>query len=364
MPSSQDKLPELPSEAIIHDILASVTDAVVTVDEDHKVVYCNQSAQKMFGYCRDEIVGQDVSPLIPDPHHDKHRQYVQRYVDTGVARVIGKARECHGQRKDGTTFPVEISYSVSSTGGHLYFTAVIRDITQRKEMEREVRFMEKLADVGKAVAHVGHEIRKPLVLIGGFAGQVERSEALRASEKERHKLRVIVEEIKRLETLLSSIRVLTRPPSSSRKFSLSLNEVVESTLALLSPMLKDLKIHLVKELSAERIMVHGDPNQLEQVFLNLLDNAIGALRGSGTVTISSRRGTDTAEVSIEDDGPGIPEELQEKVFDPFFTTKPDGTGLGLAICRNIVHDHGGTLTLRSGSPRGTRFIVELPLEGT
>ncbi|HOI96694.1 MAG TPA: PAS domain S-box protein [Syntrophobacter fumaroxidans] len=357
----EDKTVELPSEAIIRDILASVTDAVITVDENHNVVYCNQSAEKMFGWRRDEITGRDVSPLIPDPHHDMHRQYVQRYVDTGIARVIGEARECRGQRKDGTTFPVEISYSLSRTGGHLFFTAVIRDITQRKEMEREVRFMETLADVGKAVAHIGHEIRKPLVLIGGFAGQVERCDSLRASEKDRRKLRIIMDEIKRLETLLSSIRVLTRPPSSSHKSSLSLNAVVESTLELLTPMLKDRKIQLKKDLSADRIMVHGDPNQLEQVFLNLLDNAIGALRHSGTVTISSVREKDTARVVVEDDGPGIPEELQERIFDPFFTTKPDGTGLGLPICRNIIREHGGMLTLHSSTSRGTRFIVELPL---
>lgn len=363
MPFGENDLNGLPSESIVRDILASVTDGVVTVDEDHKVAYCNKSAEKMFGYCGEEIIGQDVSVLIPDPHHDMHRQYVQRYIDTGVARVIGKARECYGRRKDGTTFPVEISYSVSSTGGHLYFTAVIRDITQRKELERDVRFMEKLADIGKAVAHVVHEIRKPLMLIGGFAGQVERSEAIRDSEKDRRKLQIVIEEVRRLDTLLSGIRLLTRPPSSSLKFSIAVNHVLNETIELLQPMLKSHRIEVRTELAADPIMVHGDPDQLKQVFLNLLENAISAMNGVGRVFIASRLGAATAQIVVEDNGPGIPEELREKVFDPFFTTSPEGTGLGLAICRNIIRDHGGTISAQSAASRGTRFVVELPLEG-
>ena len=353
---------KLPSDSILWDILESVTDAVVTIDEDHKVLVCNKAAEKMFGYKREELIGKDVSPVIPNPHQSIHRDYVERYLNTGKPRVIGKARECYGLRKDGTSFPVEISYSVSKTGGHLYFTAVIRDITQRKEMEKEVRFFERLADVGKAVAYVAHEIRKPLMLIGGFARQVAQCDAMKTATKDRQKLGIIVEEVRRLEKLLNGVRLLTRPSSSSEKRSISLNRLLNETFDLLEPVLKDRSIELQIDLDEGPLMIEGDPDQLKQVFLNLLHNSIEAIADQGQIRISSHVSSRAAEITIEDNGPGIPWDVQEKIFDPFFTTKGDGTGLGLAISKNIVREHGGSIDFKSNPGKGTRFSIRLPVD--
>ena len=350
------------SEAILWDILESVSDAVVTIDEDHKVLLCNKAAEEMFGYRQSEIVGRDASPLIPNPHQSLHRGYVERYLNTGVPRVIGKARECYGQRRNGEIFPVEISYSVSRTGGRLFFTAVIRDISARKAMEREIRFMERLADVGKVVAHVVHEIRKPLMLIGGFARQVMQCRALENDEKGRHKLSIIVEETRRLEMLLNGIRLVTRTPGASDKRPLSVNELLRETLELLDPMLQNQTIEMQVDLAESPLVIKGDPDQLKQVFLNLMQNSLEAVGSTGTIRVTSRNLGAKAQITIEDNGSGIPEDLQDKVFDPFFTTKSEGTGLGLAICRNIIRDHEGSITFDSSLPHGTTFIVELPLE--
>jgi two-component system sensor kinase FixL len=350
------------SEALLWDIVDSVNDAVVTIDENHRVLVCNKAAEEMFGYSYEEIIGKDVSPLIPDPHNDIHQGYVERYIETGIARVIGKApRECIGRRRDGSTFPIEISYSASSTKGRLYFTAVIRDVSQRKQMERELRLMEKLAGVGKAVAHVVHEIRKPLMLIGGFASQVEHCKTLEGDPKNRHKLKIVMGEVKRLETLLNSIRLLTRPPAAGLKTPIAINRVLQETFELLEPMLSGTEVSLGPELDPGTLIVLGDSDGLKQVFLNLLENAIEAMGGAGTIRVISRRLSSVAEIVIEDNGPGIPEELHEKIFDPFFTTKPEGTGLGLAICRNIIQDHGGTLTIRSSQHGGCAFILSIPI---
>jgi two-component system, LuxR family, sensor kinase FixL len=354
----------LPSETILRDILESVTDAVVTIDEGHKILMCNKASEELFGYECCEMIGMDVTPLIPNPHQTAHRGYVDRYIETGVPRVIGKSRECVGQRKDGSTFPVEISYSVSKTGEHLYFTAVIRDITQRKQMEREIRFMERLADIGKAVAQISHEIRKPLMLIGGFARQVRNASTLENDEKARQKLNIVVDEVKRLEALLNGIRLLTRPPATSQKLPLVLNEVLQETLELLEPMLQDEQVAVEIALDQEPLKVLGDSDQLKQVFLNLLQNAVEAMSGAGKIRISSRRLHATALVTIKDEGPGIPAELLEKVFDPFFTTKPEGNGLGLAISRNIIREHGGSLELHSTPLQGSTFTIELPLDSS
>jgi two-component system, LuxR family, sensor kinase FixL len=352
----------LASEAILWDILESVTDAVITIDEEHKILICNRAAEEMFGYPRGDLVGKDVSPLIPNPHQSIHRDYVERYLNTGIPRVIGKARECYGLRKDGSSFPIEISYSVSRTGGSLYFTAVIRDIMERKKLEKEVRFIERLADVGKAVAHVAHEIRKPLMLIGGFARQVAHCDALQHNEKDRHKLKIVVEEVKRLEKLLNGVRLLTRPSTSSEKQSLALNQLLNETMDLLEPILKDRCIHLQIGLTPGPLMIEGDPDGLKQVFLNILYNAIEAIADSGEIHINTSVRSGEAEIIVTDNGPGIAEGVQEKIFDPFFTTKSEGTGLGLAISKNIVVDHGGSLTLSSKPGEGTSFFIRLPVD--
>jgi two-component system, LuxR family, sensor kinase FixL len=360
VPSEQEC--RLLSETITWDVLASIADAVVTIDEEHRVVYCNRVAETMFGYTIGELVGQDVSPLIPEPHHSMHRGYVDQYILTKEGRVIGKSRECVGRRRNGDVFPVEISYSVSRTAGRLYFTAVIRDISQRKRMEREMRFMEKLADVGKGVANVVHEIRKPLMLIGGFARQVASCPSTESMAKQ--KLQIIVDEVRRLETLLNGVRLLTRPPGSSEKQSLLVTDLLKETLEFLDPMLGDQNIVVHTEFSHKQLYVLGDPDQLKQVFLNLLQNAMDAMNGVGQIRIALRSNGLRAEIEIRDSGPGIPPEMVEKIFDPFFTTKPEGTGLGLAITKNIIQEHGGEIGVRSETGEGTCFLLRLPLERT
>ncbi|MEN6439425.1 MAG: PAS domain S-box protein [Syntrophobacter sp.] len=359
--TAEQEFNKLLSETIFWDVLASIADGVITIDEEHRIVYCNAVAERMFGYSCEELMGKDVSPIIPEPHCSTHRGYVDRYIQTKEGRVIGKSRECRGQRKDGGTFPVEISYSVSRTAGKLYFTAVIRDISERKKIEREMRFMEKLADVGKAVANVVHEIRKPLMLIGGFARQVECCGALKESEKERQKLKIVVDEVRRLETLLNGVSVLSRPPASSQKRLLHLNDLLRETIELLGPRLKDKEIGLSSDLAPVFLRVTGDPDQLKQVFLNLLMNAVDAGHGRGSIRIVSVLEDTRVNVRVQDSGPGLGPEMAEKIFDPFFTTKPDGTGLGLAIARNIIEDHGGSISVTSKVGEGACFVVSLPL---
>ena len=349
-------------ETIVADVLSSLGYAVVTTDEEHRIVFFNKAAEELFGYRYAEIVGRDLSPLLPDPHCAIHQEYLERYLNAGIPAVIGNSRECGIQNSKGETVPVDISYSVSRTGGRLYSTAIIRDISGKKELERQVRFMEKLADVGKAVAQVVHEIRKPLTVIGGFARQVESCETLKDDANNRHKLEIIVGEVRRLDKLLNGIRLISRPRSHSDYRSLYIGEVLAETLELLEPMLQDRQVELFADIPQEPLLILGDSDQLKQVFLNLLKNAVEAMDGVGTIRI--RVGVEERQVlvSIEDDGPGIPPEMEDKIFDPFFSTKSQGTGLGLAISRSIIQDHGGSITLRSAVPRGATAIVALPLE--
>jgi two-component system, LuxR family, sensor kinase FixL len=350
------------SENILWDILESVYDAVITIDQDHLIQYLNHRAEAMFGYERSELLGQDLGLLLPDVQKKTHRDFLNLYLSTRTPKVLGKTLECNGQRKDGSRFPLEKSYSYHEADGHHYFTAVIRDITEKQQMEQHIRFTERLADVGKAVTHVAHEIRNPLMLIGGFAKQLERAPGIQQDPKNRQKLNIIIDEVRRMEELMEGILLLRRPASASRKRVVDANELLRETCRLLDPRLSGRQVTLDIHLADGGLPIHADPDQIKQVLLNLLQNALEAIEGPGAIVIESQKTAQTAQVVIRDSGPGVPVELRQRIFEPFFTTKTHGTGLGLAITRNIVQDHGGTIRLDCGLDRGTSVTVELPLE--
>jgi len=348
-------------EPMLADILEALNDAVVAVGEDYRIVFMNEAAEKMFGYDRGELTGRDSKPLIPPQYLKVYRRFVDQSLASGKV-AVESGKEYEVLHKDGRRLSVEIAYSVSRTEDRRYLTAVLRDVGRRKELERERRFLERLADTGKAVAQVVHEIRKPLILIGGFARQLENCEPLSRDHKNSHKLRIITDEVGRLEKLLSGIGLLTRPPESSRKLPVQLNDLLEETCELLETLVQNQKVNLEMDLASEPLEVSGDPDQLKQVFLNLLQNALEATESGGAIRVHTRWGEGFARVVVEDEGAGIPPEIQEKIFDPFFTTKSQGTGLGLAISRNIVEDHGGHLILSSFPSQGTSFTIVLPLQ--
>jgi len=349
-------------ETIVADILSSLGYALVTIDEEFRVVFFNKSAEAVFGCSHSDVIGRHLSLLIPDPDHLIHRGYLNGVVHSGMPAVVGESKECEIRNRRGEVVPVDISFSASRTGGRLYVTAIIRDISGKRELERQVRFMEKLADVGKVVAQVVHEIRKPLTVIGGFAGQVEKCDTLKDDASNRHKLDIIIREVRRLDKLLSGLRLISRPRSPSEYRSLDIGEVLAETMELMEPMLQDGEVQLLTEVPEEPLIILGNSDELKQVFLNLLRNAVEAMEGAGSVRLRVRVDARRVVVAIEDDGPGIPAGMEDKIFDPFFSTKPKGTGLGLAISRAIIQDHGGTIQLRSAQPRGTIALVELPLE--
>jgi two-component system sensor kinase FixL len=185
------------------------SDAVVTINEHHEIVYFNDMAERMFGYEREEVIGGDLSFILPTEHRKNHRHYVERYIKTRKARMIGHSAEVIAERRDGTRFPVSISFSQAETGMGLLFTAIMRDLSAERNLVERVRQAESLAGLGSMVATVSHEIKTPLVLIGGFARQVAKEAGL--SSKGRRKMDIIVSEVERLENILNEIGDLSRP---------------------------------------------------------------------------------------------------------------------------------------------------------
>jgi signal transduction histidine kinase len=225
-----------------------------------------------------------------------------------------------------------------------------------ESQERLLR-SERFAAVGEAAAYVSHEIKNPLMVIGGMANQVERR--LTADPAAQEKLRIIQTEVKRLESFLGELRDFLRPAKPSKQ-EIDLNQVIREEKALMEEAIREKGISLEDRLHPALLPVEADPNQLKQVLLNLVKNALEATEDQGAILVSS--GIDDGQVwfSVQDTGKGMSEDVQEKIFHPFYTTKEKGTGLGLAVINKIVTDHHGAITVSSVAGSGSTFTVRLP----
>ncbi len=227
------------------------------------------------------------------------------------------------------------------------------------EMQKKLIRSERFAAIGEAAAYLSHEIKNPLMVMGGFAGQVEKS--LSEEDDNRRKLKIIQDEAKRLESMLTEVRDFTRPSKSQKELQ-DINTIIESTLALLNSGLKETGVGCEKSLDGSLPSTFFDPHQIRQVLINLMKNALEAMPDGGKLTISSWRDGDYIKISVVDTGIGISPEVTEKIFDPFFTTKKRGTGLGLAVSRKIIEDHGGEISIQSKEGKGTTVTITLPIK--
>jgi two-component system sensor kinase FixL len=340
-------------------IINSATDAIITINEDHVIVGFNHGAEQMFGYTRSEAVGQDLTIIIPPPYKADHRAYVRRYVATREARMIGKHIRLSALRRDGREFPMSISFSVAEIRDNLYFTGIIRDISEYKEMEERALQSERLAAVGNTVTHIAHELKNPLLIIGGFARQLLKTPNL--DDKVNRKLTMIAEEVSHLEEMVAEMRDFVRRPPAQRRPG-HIADTLREALDLFQDTFAEHQIAVQQVEETPLPLLSFDPRQIRQVFLNLLKNALEAMPRGGEITITSRVRNTNAEISIADTGEGMSAEVADNIFQPYFTTKEKGTGLGLAICQSIIQEHGGSIAVDSTPGRGTAFIIHLPLQ--
>jgi PAS domain S-box-containing protein len=341
-------------------ILNSATDAIVTINEDHVIVGFNDGAEALFGYRRAEALGQDLKLIIPPPHKEAHREYVRRYVATREARVIGKHVRLTAQRRDGSEFPMSISFSVAEILGNLYFTGIIRDITEYQNMEERVLQSERLAAIGNTVTRIVHEIKNPLLIIGGFAKQLQRATELDA--KARQKLGIMAEEVGHLETMVAEMRDFVRPPAA-KKTPGDISALLDETLEFFADTFKEHHVEVRRETAGPLPAVSFDRQQIRQVLINLFKNALEAMPRGGTLTVATRVRGGHLEIAVTDTGEGMTPEVAAHIFQPYYSTKETGTGLGLAICQFIVREqHRGCLKVDSAPGQGSTFTIRLPLE--
>jgi two-component system sensor kinase FixL len=340
-------------------IIDSATDALVTINEDHIIIGYNHAAEQMFGYTRNEALGQDLKLIVPPPYKEFHGGYLKRYLATREAHVLGRQRRLSALRRDGQEFPLSISFSVVEIHGSFYFTAIMRDIAEYTAMENRVLQSERLAAVGNTMAHIAHEIKNPLLIIGGFARQLLKVPEF--DDASRHKLSTIAEEVVHLEDMVAGMRDFVRRPPAQKRLG-EIAGALAQALDLFQESFREHNIQVRQVAEAPLPPVSFDPQQVHQVLVNLLKNAQEAMPGGGEITISTRVRGASVEISITDTGEGMSPEVAASIFQPYFTTKETGTGLGLAICQSIIQEHGGSIFADSMPGRGSTFTVQLPLD--
>lgn len=352
--------PQTPELLILKHAVENTNEAFVTIDQNHRVLIFNRAAEKIFGYDRGDVIGHDLSVIMAPTCARDHRKAVGRYVRTRVPGRIGHATDMMATKRNGETFPVSISFSVTEVEGAPYFTGLVRDLTETKALQEKISQSERLAVLGQLVAEISHEIKNPLMLIGGFARQVLQATR---DEKNREKLEIIANEVSRLENLLADLRefYLSKPLDTG---PVDLRALVEEISALVKEECRRRHITLQLEGEEKDVIVAADPARLKQVLLNLVKNAMEAMEAAGgTLRVRVTRSEGKGWLAVIDSGCGIPEKHRGDIFTPFFTTKKMGSGLGLAVCKRIIDQHqGSSFDFETTEGKGTRFQIGLPLQ--
>lgn len=342
---------------VLQGAVETANDAFVTIDQDSTVVFFNKAAEKIFGYDKDEVLGRNLASILSGTCRAGHTRAVREYVQTRNPRLIGHETEFAAMRKDGHTFPASISFSVTEVDDQLFFTGIVRDLTETKALQEQLIRSERLAALGQTVAELSHEIKNPLMLIGGFARQLRKGAA---DEKVRAKLDIITAEVGRLEHLLVELKEIYTPRGLKLE-KIPVFELLREIYALVESDCNCREINISLKARESDICLQGDREKLKQVLLNIVKNSIEAVSAGDIITIDADATRGMVTISIIDSGPGIPEGIGEKIFSPFFTTKKQGTGLGLSVSKRIIEQHpGGSLEVKSHQQQGTVARIILP----
>jgi two-component system sensor kinase FixL len=364
-------------EARLRAIVDTAAEAIITIDERGTVLSFNRAAERMFGYAAAEVTGKNVRLLMPVPHRKEHDGYLARYRATGVPRIIGTGREVEGLRKDGTRFPLDLAVSEFTDATGRKFTGIARDLTERRQVEQRLREHEaQLAHVlrvktaGELGASLAHQLTQPL---GAIANDIDAGIARLAAGRTpavRRLLGHAAAEARRAAAILRRFRDLVRKGRLQLE-PLDVRDVIREAAELVRPEMVRHRVAFQVDLTPAPLPVRADRIQIEQVVLNLVQNALEAVqarRRRRQVRVQAIRVRITrdarglARVTVEDNGPGIPAEIADRLFEPFFTTKRGGLGMGLAIARTIVEAHQGRIWVeRRSRRRGGAVSFTLPL---
>lgn len=358
-------------ESHLRSILSTVPDAMVVIDDQGSIVSFSAAAERLFGYQEAELLGVNVSRLMPSPDRERHDAYIRRFLETGEKRIIGIGRVVFAERRDGSTFPMELSIGEASSDSHPLFTGFIRDLTERQQTEARLESLQselihvsRVSAMGTMASTLAHELNQPITAVTNYVEAVRDllanpdpddipmiRDALDDTAKEALRAGHIV---RRLRDFVARGEV----EKTIEKLPLLINEA--AVLGLMGAREKSVEPRFDLDPYASPVLV--DKVQIQQVLINLIRNAVEAMADSPVrqLTVTSRpdqRGF--VRVIVADTGPGVTPEVAEQLFTAFVSTKAEGMGLGLSICRTIVEANGGRIWMEPRTGGGTEFHFTL-----
>lgn len=373
------------SEAWLGGVLDIAVDGIIVIDEQARILVFNKACQDLFGYEADEMLGKNISILMPPEYSAHHDNYLSSYRDTGEKRIIGIGREVAAMHRDGTVFPVELSVGEALTSQGRQFIGILRDLRTRKAFEKrlgqlqaQVLHMARLNALDEMGAVMAHELNQPLTALmlylqalsrtigppvaaeeGGFAAEVTLAQSV---------LDKALKEAQRAASIIQRMRSMVEKKRAEFDW-VDLRRVVRDAVEHTAFVAQGVTVPIQTSLPDDALVVEADAVQIQQILVNLLRNAIEVTkeRDERWIKVTLMSSETHAYVHVQDSGSGIPSEVAQNMFRSFTTTKKTGMGLGLAISRSLAQNHGGDLVVDAGGPqpdgstRGAIFTLSLPL---
>jgi two-component system sensor histidine kinase PilS (NtrC family) len=341
----RDKSGELLSLQALHEnVIHSIRSALITTDLEGRITLMNAPGQKVLERTASSVYGRPIADLFVDQLPN---------LDSTAAQCEVRGLTPSGKEK---TFAVNVTALIVPEQGTIGYVYTFEDRTELRRLENEIRMRDRLAAVGRLAAGIAHEIRNPLASIAGSINVL--SEVTPFNDEQKTLVNIITRESTRLNNIISDFLVYSR--EKSFKFSrMDLIPLLEDALVLLSNRSQTKELNIVRDYALPEAFAAIDADRIKQVFWNLLENAVRAMEGKGTITVSVRSAGDFLRIGVRDTGPGIPPNLTEKIFEPFQSRFEGGTGLGLAIVYQIVQAHGAKIFVQSTPGKGAEFILEI-----
>jgi len=375
--SKMEELSHLETTSQLRAIFDHTIDGIITIDDRGVIEMVNPAASKLFGYTPDELIGENIARLMPDPDRRNHDQYIENYHRTGEGRIIGIGREVTGLRKDGTRFPFHLSVSEVNLASRKIFTGIIHDISDLKLAQEKLRRyaaeLERSNIELQDFAYVSsHDLQEPLRKIQAFGDRLKAREGDNLTEQGKDYLERMLSASARMQKLINDLLAFSRVSRQAEFVRVNLNTVVQEVLT-------DLELLIEQNQATVEVdtlpVIEAEPTQMRQLFQNLIANAIKFRKKDEPPRIriharilqkqphlTATPGDELLEISVTDNGIGFDEKYTDRIFNIFQRLegrKYEGSGIGLAVCRKIAIHHGGSIIARSQIGQGSTFLVTL-----